>query len=68
MKFLIKGAIAVVIILGVVKTFEDHDVTAEATNYYNQVKNGEILQSIENLNFDSIKNLDFEKLIPSDFF
>ena len=38
MKFLIKGAIAVVIILGVVKTFEDHDVTAEATNYYNQVK------------------------------
>ncbi len=56
MKFLINGAIAVVIILGVVKTFEDHDVTAEATNYYNQVKNGEILQSIENVNFDGIKN------------
>ncbi|PHK48913.1 hypothetical protein [Staphylococcus edaphicus] len=68
MKFLIKGVIAIVIILGVVKTFEEHDVAAEATNYYNQVKNGEILQSIENVNFDGLKNLDIEKLIPSDFF
>ncbi|MEB7776740.1 hypothetical protein NGC64_01950 [Staphylococcus equorum] len=68
MKTIIKGAIAVLLILGVVKTFQDHDVQAEAVNYYNQAKNGELLQSIESVNFDSLKRLQFDDLIPSDFF
>ncbi|MCE5001016.1 hypothetical protein [Staphylococcus pseudoxylosus] len=68
MKFLFKGAIAIVLILGIVKTFEEYDVVSEATNYYNQVKSGEIVQTIENLNFDGLKNLDFNDLKPSDFF
>ncbi|MDW8797767.1 hypothetical protein NGH74_03510 [Staphylococcus pseudoxylosus] len=68
MKFLFKGAIAIVLILGIVKTFEEYDVVSEATNYYNQVKSGEIVQTIENINFDGLKNLDFNDLKPSDFF
>lgn len=68
MKTIIKGAIAVLLILGVVKTFQDHDVQAEATNYYNQAKNSELLQNLESVNFDSLKHLHFDDLIPSDFF
>ncbi|MGW7976339.1 hypothetical protein BU116_09665 [Staphylococcus xylosus] len=68
MKFLFKGAIAIVLILGIVKTFEEHDIVSEATNYYNQFKSGEIVQTIENINFDGLKNLDFNNLKPSDFF
>lgn len=68
MKFLFKGAIAIVLILGIVKTFEEHDIVSEATNYYSQVKSGEIVQTIENINFDGLKNLDFNDLKPSDFF
>ncbi|WP_436862521.1 hypothetical protein [Staphylococcus caeli] len=68
MKILFRGAIAIILILGIVKTFEDHDVAAEATHYFNQVKNGEALQSIENVNFDGLKNLNFDNLNPSDFF
>ncbi|OEL04414.1 hypothetical protein [Staphylococcus casei] len=68
MKTLFKGAIAIVLILGVVKTFQEHDVATEATTYYNQVKSGEILQNVENLNFDSLKNMNFDNLNPSDFF
>ena len=68
MKFLFKGAIAIVLILGIVKTFEEHYIVSEATNYYNQVKSGEIVQTIENINFDGLKNLDFNDLKPSDFF
>lgn len=67
MKTLIKGAIAVLLILGVVKTFQDYNVPAEASNYYNQVKNGEVLQNVENINFDSLKNLNFEDFKPADF-
>ncbi|RIP37173.1 hypothetical protein BUZ14_01095 [Staphylococcus gallinarum] len=68
MKTLIKGAIAVLLILGVVKTFQDHDLTSEATNYYHQFRDGEILQNIESMNFDSLKNMNFDNLNPSDFF
>lgn len=55
MKTIIKGVIAILLILGVVKTFQDHDIVAETTNYYQQFKEGEILQNIENVNFDSLK-------------
>ncbi|KKD23864.1 hypothetical protein XA22_01495 [Staphylococcus cohnii subsp. cohnii] len=68
MKTIIKGAIAVLLILGVVKTFQDHDIVAETTNYYQQFKEGEILQNIENVNFDSFKNINVDDFIPSDFF
>ncbi|MBZ8173746.1 hypothetical protein FOG26_11360 [Staphylococcus cohnii] len=68
MKTIIKGAITVLLILGVVKTFQDHDIVAETTNYYQQFKEGEILQNIENVNFDSLKNINVDDFIPSDFF
>lgn len=68
MKIIIKGAIAVLLILGVVKTFQDYDIISESTNYYQQFKEGEILQNIENVNFDSLKNINVDDFIPSDFF
>jgi hypothetical protein len=68
MKTLLKGAIAVLLILGAIKTFQEHDVTEDAHHYYNQVKNGEILQNVENINFKSLKNIDFKDLNPADFF
>ena len=38
MRGLLKGIIALLIILGVIKTFQDHDVMNEANYYYNQAK------------------------------
>ncbi|MBF7016195.1 hypothetical protein [Staphylococcus durrellii] len=68
MKTLLKVAIAVLLILGAIKTFQEHNVTEDANHYYNQVKNGEILQSVENINFKSLKNIDIKDLNPADFF
>lgn len=68
MKKLLKGVITVLIILGIVKTFQDHDVLNEASYYYEQAKNGQIVQDISNFDFNNVKNLDLEHLKPSDFF
>lgn len=68
MKTIIKGAIAILIILGAAKTFQEHDVAAETKHYYQQFKDGEILQNIENVNFDSFKNISVDDFIPADFF
>lgn len=68
MKTIIKGAIAILIILGAVKTFQEHDAAAETKHYYQQFKDGEILQNIENVNFDSFKNISVDDFIPADFF
>ncbi|PDR70066.1 hypothetical protein A0V93_16120, partial [Listeria monocytogenes] len=38
MKTLLKGVISVLIILGIVKTFQDHDILNEASYYYEQAK------------------------------
>ncbi|GGI36461.1 hypothetical protein [Staphylococcus capitis] len=68
MKTLLKGVISVLIILGIVKTFQDHDILNEASYYYKQAKSGELVQDISNLDFNNFKNLDLENLNPSDFF
>lgn len=68
MKTLLKGVISVLIILGIVKTFQDHDILNEASYYYEQAKRGELVQDISNLDFNNFKNLDLENLNPSDFF
>lgn len=68
MKTLLKGVISVLIILGIVKTFQDHDILNEASYYYEQAKSGELFQDISNLDFNNFKNLDLENLNPSDFF
>ncbi|RIM40799.1 hypothetical protein [Staphylococcus capitis] len=67
-KTLLKGVISVLIILGIVKTFQDHDILNEASYYYEQAKSGELVQDISNLDFNNFKNLDLENLNPSDFF
>lgn len=68
MKTLLKGVISVLIILGIVKTFQDHDILNEVSYYYEQAKSGELVQDISNLDFNNFKNLDLENLNPSDFF
>lgn len=68
MRGLLKGIIALLIILGVVKTFQDHDVMNEANYYYNQAKNGELVQNISNFDFNNYKDLYLENFKPSDFF
>lgn len=68
MRGLLKGIIALLIILGVVKTFQDHDVMNEANYYYNQAKNGELVQNISNFDFNNYKDLNLENFKPSDFF
>ncbi|MDK6297779.1 hypothetical protein ACN9U4_08995 [Staphylococcus caprae] len=68
MKSLLKGVISVLIILGIIKTFQDHDILNEAGHYYEQAKSGEIVQDFSNFNFNNFKDLDLENLKPSDFF
>lgn len=68
MRGLLKGIIALLIILGVVKTFQDHDVMNRANYYYNQAKNGELVQNISNFDFNNYKDLNLENFKPSDFF
>ncbi|MCE4964285.1 hypothetical protein [Staphylococcus haemolyticus] len=68
MRGLLKGIIALLIILGVVKTFQDHDVMNEANYYYSQAKNGELVQNISNFDFNNYKDLNLENFKPSDFF
>ena len=55
MKTIIKGAIAILIILGAVKTFQEHDVAAETKHYYQQFKDGEILQISKMLTLTHLK-------------
>ena len=62
MRGLLKGIIALLIILGVVKTFQDHDVMNEANYYYNQAKNGELVQNISNFDFNNYKDLNLEDI------
>ena len=68
MRGLLKGIIALLIILGVIKTFQDHDVMNAANYYYNQAKNGELVQNISNFDFNNYKDLNLENFKPSDFF
>lgn len=68
MKGILKGIITILIILGIVKTVQDHDLMNEANQYYNEAKSGELIQSITHLNFNNFKDLDLCHFKPSDFF
>lgn len=68
MKRILKSAIAVLILLGVVKTFQTHDVINEADRYYQQAKDGRILENISNYDINQVKDIDLKQFSPSDFF
>ena len=68
MKGILKGIITILIILGLVKTVQDHDLMNEANQYYNEAKSGELIQSITHPNFNNFKDLDLSHFKPSDFF
>ena len=67
-KGILKGIITILIILGLVKTVQDHDLMNEANQYYNEAKSGELIQSITHPNFNNFKDLDLSHFKPSDFF
>ena len=66
MKGILKGIITILIILGLVKTVQDHDLMNEANQYYNEAKSGELIQSITHPNFNNFKDLDLSHFKPSD--
>ena len=68
MKGILKGIITILIILGLVKTVQDHDLMNEANQYYNETKNGELIRSITYPNFNNFKDLDLSHFKPSNFF
>lgn len=68
MKRILKSAIVVLILLGVVKTFQTHDVINEADRYYQQAKDGRILENISNYDINQVKDIDLKQFSPSDFF
>lgn len=68
MKGILKGIITILIILGLVKTVQDHDLMNEANQYYNEAKSGELIRSITYPNFNNFKDLDLIHFKPSDFF
>ncbi|BGE81493.1 exported protein [Staphylococcus petrasii] len=68
MKGIFKGIITLLIILGIVKTFQDHDIINEANHYYDEVRNGQFVQTISSYDFNNLKNLHFDHFNPSDFF
>ncbi|MCD9067805.1 hypothetical protein LQ944_06750 [Staphylococcus pasteuri] len=68
MKRILKSAIVVLILLGVVKTFQTHDVINEADRYYQQAKDGQILENISNYDINQVKDIDLKQFSPSDFF
>ncbi len=68
MKGILKGIITILIILGLVKTVQDHDLMNEANQYYNEAKSGELIQSITHPNFKNFKDLDLSHFKSSDFF
>lgn len=68
MKRILKSAITVFILLGVVKTFQTHDVINEADRYYQQAKDGQILENISNYDINQVKDINLKQFSPSDFF
>ncbi|MCU5745376.1 hypothetical protein N9R04_01405 [Staphylococcus sp. SQ8-PEA] len=68
MKRIFKSIIAILILLGIVKTFHDYDLENTIEHYVNRANQGDVLQSIENVNFDNLKHFNFEDLHLSDFF
>ena len=64
MKRILKSAIAVLILLGVVKTFQTHDVINEADRYYQQAKDGQILENISNYDINQVKDIDLKQFFP----
>lgn len=68
MRVLLKGVITLLVILDLVKTFQDHDIVNDVNKYYDEAKNGELVQTISNYNFNNFKDLNLEDFKPSDFF
>lgn len=68
MKHILQGIIAVLIVLGIVKTFLDYDAGVTINRYYQQFKQGDVLPNIENVNSNNLKHFDLEDLRLSDFF
>lgn len=60
-----KGIFIILIVLGVVKTFDDYQLNDQFNQYYHQLSDEDFTKHINNYSFEDLKNIDFN---PSDFF
>lgn len=68
MRKILKGIILSLIIIGLIKTFNEYDVILYANHYFEQIKSGKIIEDIKIDHFNNYHNINFEDLNPSDFF
>lgn len=67
MRKILKGIILSLIIIGLIKTFNEYDVIHCANHYFEQIKSGKIIEDIKIDHFNNYHNINFEDLNPSDF-
>ena len=63
MRKILKGIILSLIIIGLIKTFNEYDIIHCANHYFEQ-----IIEDIKIDHFNNYHNINFEDLNPSDFF
>ncbi|MCE5038852.1 hypothetical protein [Staphylococcus auricularis] len=68
MKGILKGIFVVLIVLGIVKTFEDHDLTQHFSQMYDQFTQRNDVAEVKDLNPNLSKIKDPDELLPADFF
>ncbi|MEW4383333.1 hypothetical protein AB1I56_02910 [Staphylococcus epidermidis] len=68
MRKILKGIILSLIIIGLIKTFNEYDVILYANHYFEQIKSEKIIEDIKIDYFNNYHNINFEDLNPSDFF
>lgn len=68
MRKILKGIILSLIIIGLIKTFNEYDIIHCANHYFEQIKSGKIIEDIKIDHFNNYHNINFEDLNPSDFF
>ena len=65
MRKILKGIILSLIIIGLIKTFNEYDVIHCANHYFEQIKSGKIIEDIKIDHFNNYHNINFEDLNPS---
>ena len=68
MRKILKGIILSLIIIGLIKTFNEYDVIHCANHYFEQIKSGKMIEDTKIDHFNNYHNINFEDLNPSDFF
>ncbi|MGC7618566.1 hypothetical protein ACP2XG_01295 [Staphylococcus epidermidis] len=63
MRKILKGIILSLIIIGLIKTFNEYDVIHCANHYFEQIKSGKMIEDIKIDHFNNYHNINFENLL-----